>query len=148
MKCGRCNKELGSANVHNSHYVINPKDPKTFGDIELDEFTLTKADGAKEVSCNLKDLKIKEVKNRSLISISINNKQLDVDKIKEDIKKESDPDKRSRLQVVCGDRFAELEDLKLKEKNIGIQIKTVVRKVPKTLIVCKGCKLKDDKVIW
>jgi len=148
MKCGRCNKELGSANVHNSHYVINPKDPKTFGDIELDEFTLTKADGAKEVSCNLKDLKIKEVKNRSLISISINSKQLDVDKIKEDIKKESDPDKRSRLQVVCGDRFAELEDLKLKEKNIGIQIKTVVRKVPKTLIICKGCKLKDDKVIW
>ena len=93
-------------------------------------------------------MRVKGVNNRALIGVSINKKQLDVDKIKEDIEKESDPDKRSRLQVVCGDRFAELEDLKLKEKKAGIQVKTVIKKVPKTLIICKGCKQKDDKIIW
>lgn len=53
----------------------------------------------------------------------------------------------------------DFKDLKIKEaenikadieekQKIRITARTVIRKVPKTLIICKNCKQKKDEIIW
>lgn len=148
MKCGRCNIELGQAATHNAYYIKNIEDNSTYGDVEVDEFALTKADGKIETSFDFKDLQLKESTENITATTAIDNKQVEIDTIKIQIDQEKDIDLKTTSLFSYETKLSELSILNTKKQQIHIESKMVIKSVPKTLIICKNCKKDNDTIIW
>ena len=148
MKCGRCNKELGQANTHNAHYIKNANDPKTYGNDAVDEFTLTKTDNTTEVSTDFKTLNSKLLVEHIAIDDAIVVKTNEISIVKTNLDKEVDISLKEILLSSYEKKLIELSNLQPKKQTVRITSKSTVKSIPKTLIVCKECKLDNDTIIW
>lgn len=135
MKCGRCAKELGAANIHNAYYITNAADQKTFGAIEVEEYAVIDENGV-EI---LRGPSFSEATSNLKIKVD----ELDETKVTKEIAKNHSTDAQEITTLI-----EEIDNLIRAKNKVKIIKEVKVKLVPKSLIICKDCKEDDDTVIW
>ena len=147
MKCGRCGIELIRANKRNAYYVQNANDPKTYRESTVTEYILEKRDGTTAVGNKYINIKQLEDAERIALEKDTSDKKKEISDINKELEVVTLDNKESVLSTK-EQKLSEYRTLISDKQKIYIHTREAIKSVPKTLIICKDCKLDDDMVIW